>query len=325
MSNKSTDIVPGKLYMLSPLYVLMTHNLHYNHHRYNTWALHMCVSPPDGLGVAKLLKPDGLGFVEISDIWLTKETDIVTARLDASCQFIIKPNAINLTGEDELRKNQLMKLVINGYSAPGRHYHNLSHILHCLNMFFELLPCKELSRWKIEEKTAMLLAILFHDIVYNPLSSTNEEESVKTMRKAEMDLGLGRWTATGAQWNAASDFIMATKNHHERFATYRHNSNDSMLTAAMGFFLDIDMSILGSKWEDYSRYASNVRKEYEMYTDEQWTAGRLKFLQTQLTQRNGAIFNSSYFLEKYNAQALENINREVDILRSGSLLQEEMP
>lgn len=309
MSNESTDIVPGELYGLNPLYALLTDSLAYHEERYNSRALHMCVSPADPVtNVVRLLRSDGLGFIEAHKEWLTKEADLVSARLDASCEYVIDSKSLTLTPGAEQRKEQLMKLVIDHYSAPGRHYHNLSHIHHCLDMFFELLTHKELSKWGRAEKTSMLLAILFHDIVYNPLSSTNEEESAKFLENTEMYLGLGRW-------NTSTRFILATKNHHEQFADYVKSGVGSTCTVAMGFFLDIDLSILGASEEKYVEYAINTRKEYSMYSDQRWINGRLRFLTKLLAQNS--IYISSYFLETYNAQAQANIAREIESLTRG--------
>src|SRR5690242_9270349 len=56
------------------------------------------------------------------------------------------------------------------YGAPQRHYHNQQHIAECLAEF-------DSARHLALEPAAVELALWFHDAVYNPKASDNEEQS----------------------------------------------------------------------------------------------------------------------------------------------------
>ena len=59
------------------------------------------------------------------------------------------------------------------YSAPNRHYHNLAHIQDCLD---QLARVDGLSA---SERAILEAAIWWHDVVYDPARSDNEELSAQ--------------------------------------------------------------------------------------------------------------------------------------------------
>lgn len=101
-----------------------------------------------------------------------------------------------------------------------------------------------------------------------------------------------------------SDIILATKNH----LSCSSSDNDIL------FFLDLDLLILASDWKEYFEYTKNVRKEYSMFDDEKFKAGRRQFLEKMLT------FEKFYFrkeiFELYQNKAMENIKKELELLKS---------
>lgn len=77
-------------------------------------------------------------------------------------------------------------------------------------------------------------------------------------------------------------------------------------------FLDLDLSILGAAEDEYDNYASQIRKEYEQYSWEQYCRGRTAVLESFLGRKR--LFFSDYFHGKYEEYAKENISRELQNL-----------
>lgn len=72
----------------------------------------------------------------------------------------------------------------SGYEA-GRHYHTLAHLEHVLR---ELLPHQQaFTHWH-----TVVFAIAYHDAVYNPLKSNNEEKSAALAAKRLTAIGSHR-------------------------------------------------------------------------------------------------------------------------------------
>ncbi len=78
------------------------------------------------------------------------------------------------------------------------------------------------------------------------------------------------------------------------------------------YFLDADLSILGQQEILYSAYASNIRKEYSIYTDKEYNTGRKNILQHFL-QRN-TIYTTPYFIDALEQQARKNIRWEIETM-----------
>ena len=175
--------------------------------------------------------------------------------------------------------------VVRDYSAEGRHYHTLNH----LEYMAELLHSFKSSvrRWDI-----LLMAVIYHDLVYDPSASDNEEQSAMLA-----DLHLSGLDYSPAEIKLCRKHIMATKTHLE--ADY----------ADTNLLLDADMAILGSDWNSYRNYCSSVRREYAIYTDEQYERGRKAVIQMFLMQPR--IFHTEPFFHRFEEQARLNLGREL--------------
>lgn len=174
------------------------------------------------------------------------------------------------------------------YSKRNRHYHTLDHLEHMLNQFNAIKT--EISEWD-----ATLFALYYHDIIYNPLKSDNESKSadlaVKRMHELDVPIAIIEQTKTQ---------ILATKSHEIS------SDND------VNFFTDIDLSVLGQTWPIYAEYARNVRKEYAIYPDLIYNAGRKKVLNHFLAMDR--IFKTEKLNSKFELQAKRNIEKELRAL-----------
>lgn len=171
------------------------------------------------------------------------------------------------------------------YTHRKRYYHNLNHLAHLLS---ELEPIES----SLQGRDTVLFSLFYHDIVYNALKSDNEKRSA--------DLAAQRMKQIGVP----EAMIIAC--HEQIVATKSHNLSDNPDT---NLFTDADLSILGQPWPVYETYCNNVRKEYAIYPDMVYNPGRKKVLRHFLDME--CIFKTSHFFSKYEAQARENLEKEL--------------
>ncbi|MDR3022602.1 hypothetical protein [Chryseobacterium sp.] len=189
---------------------------------------------------------------------------------------------------DQQLINSLWKEIETKYSEKGRHYHNL---LHLENMFSELEAVKS----NISDFTAISFSVFYHDVIYDATSKTNEEKSAAKAEKRLAELHLDKNNIS-----IISEQILATKSHQ------KSDHGDT------NYLLDADLSVLGKDFKTYLEYTQNIRKEYSIYPDFLYKPGRKKVLKHFLELES--IFKTEYFKEKYEAQAKENITKELQLL-----------
>ncbi len=175
--------------------------------------------------------------------------------------------------------------VVRDYSAEGRHYHTIDHLEDMVVLLDEFRSW--VRRWDI-----LLMAVIYHDLSYDPAASNNEEQSAQLA-----DLHLSGLDYSPAEMKLCRKHILATKTHQE--ADY----------ADTNLLLDADMAILGSDWNRYRNYSNSVRREYAIYTDEQYACGRKAVLQMFLMQPR--IFHTEPFFNRFEEQARLNLGREL--------------
>lgn len=180
------------------------------------------------------------------------------------------------------------------YTSPDRHFHNLDHLRHLLD---ELLPLKDQATdWE-----TLFFSLCYHDVVYdvasNLIAGDNEERSAVF---AERQLTAMHYPAEKIQ--ACKEHILATRKHR-----LSGNADTNLLT-------DADLSILGQPWEVYQQYKSNIRKEYQIYPDSIFYAGRKKMLEHFL--RMECIYKTPSFRQRYEEKAKENLRKEYRLLQA---------
>lgn len=183
--------------------------------------------------------------------------------------------------------------MVAAYGEPQRHYHTLVHIADVVAKFDDLHD-------RFTRPDSVLLALFFHDIVYDSARQDNEAQSAALLcdRLPGID---------GAILDHACFCILESKGHKA--------TGD----ADTDLFLDLDMSILGAPWEDYLTYAKGVAQEYlPVYGAEAYAAGRpALFLEPTLAHER--IFLTEPFAA-LEAQARHNLAAERDLWRSGGFL-----
>lgn len=195
----------------------------------------------------------------------------------------------NYTAKTEL-KERLWLEIEKKYTHKNRYYHTLQHLSNLIN---ELESIKtEVIDWN-----TILFSVYYHDIIYNTLKKDNEEKSALLSEKRLTELSIPPNIIAKIK-----NQILATKTH------LISSDNDTNL------FIDADLSILGKNWDSYNEYCNQIRKEYFIYPDIVYKAGRKKVLQHFLKMEK--IYKTNLFYEKYELQAKKNIEQELFLLEN---------
>lgn len=177
------------------------------------------------------------------------------------------------------------------YNEDNRHYHNLDHISDCLD---------KLDHWpsEIPQKSAVELAIWFHDVIYDSKRADNEEASAALAT----NLLRGHPLETDA-----CSLILAT----------RHKETQGM--PAEEILCDIDLSILGAMSKGkYISYAKKIRQEYSWVKEHEYCQARARVLQNFLNRED--LYQTPYGQGRWSQQARINIKIEHDMLLQGKCL-----
>ena len=183
------------------------------------------------------------------------------------------------------------------YSVAGRHYHGMAHIE-------ALLALAREYRQALADPEAVEAAIWFHDAVYDSRAKDNEAQSAALARKK---LG-GRISAQRLDRIAA--MIEATATHQLPEFADAGTARDAAL------FLDMDLSVLGSRPDVFEAYENAVRREYAWVPEPAWIAGRGAVLKNFLARAH--IFHTPEFRNRFEAQARKNMARSLAALESSN-------
>lgn len=177
--------------------------------------------------------------------------------------------------------------ITHQYSEKGRYYHTLNHLDYLLSQLLEIK--EEICQWE-----TILFTLYYHDIVYDPSQTNNEEQSAVIAEKRLRQI------------TVPQDITEICK--QQIIATQFHTSSDNSDT---NYFTDADLSILGQPWHVYRQYAEDVRKEYGLYTDSIYYQGRKQVLQRFLSMDR--IFKTDHFFNAFEVTARENLRKEIDL------------
>ena len=177
------------------------------------------------------------------------------------------------------------------YTEPNRAYHDSTHIA-------AMLYGLDANRASARAAHEIALAILFHDVVYDPRRSDNEAASASCAETAMTSLGFAP-----QQIARVAGLIMATQHGAREPAP---DDTDCAL------LLDLDLAILGSAPDAYRAYAAAIRREYAHVPDVLYRPGRTHVLKTFLAQPN--IYRTPKFRARYEVQARANLAAEVTAL-----------
>lgn len=186
--------------------------------------------------------------------------------------------------------------VRQAYSAPGRYYHDPRHLDEVVARFADV--ARTLG-WQSPRE--VLLALLFHDVVYVATRHDNEAASADIARAS-----IGRWLAGDA---VDIDRVVALV-----LLTARHGTlTPADVDRDAALFVDIDMSILGAAPARFDEYERDVTREYAAIPPDIYAAGRRHFLTRVLA--GDRIFLSDHFAAELDAPARANLGRALAAYR----------
>ncbi|MFC8127049.1 hypothetical protein [Streptomyces sp. NPDC057302] len=175
------------------------------------------------------------------------------------------------------------------WAEPQRRYHTTAHlkaVLDHIDVLEEHADDPELVR----------LAAWFHDAVYAPDRSQNEERSARLAERALPEAGL-----TDAKTAEVARLVRLTVTHDP--AEDDHNGEA---------LCDADLAILAAAPDAYAAYAAAVREEYSFVPDEDFRAGRADVLRQLLSLPR--LFRTPYGAAEWEGPARANLATEMDLL-----------
>ena len=171
----------------------------------------------------------------------------------------------------------LYELLFAAYSEQQRYYHTIQHIVECLNLFHQV-------KNQLNDPVAVELAIWFHDAVYDPQASDNEEKSAELLKQHCALL------FENSTIQKVYDWIVETKKHQP--------SQDQDLN----YLLDIDLAILGSSKSRFAEYELQIQQEYSWVETGLYQEKRAEIL--QYFHQMSPLYQTEYFrnLLEFNAK-----------------------
>jgi predicted metal-dependent HD superfamily phosphohydrolase len=173
------------------------------------------------------------------------------------------------------------------YGEPHRAYHTLQHLEECFGWFSQ-------ARDLMTGPGEIAFALFYHDAVYDTHASDNE------LKSAQLASGVfEHFVRMDAR--AVGNLILATSLHSAEGAG-----------SEIKIMLDIDLSILGAEPARFDEYERQVRQEYAWVEEGVFRKTRSRILQGFLTRP--ALYHTTFFRERLEAQARENLKRSLAAL-----------
>jgi predicted metal-dependent HD superfamily phosphohydrolase len=169
------------------------------------------------------------------------------------------------------------------YAEPGRAYHTAEHIRDCLAQF-------DLARHEASRPDEVEAALWFHDAVYVPGGSDNEDQSARLAEAALTACGV-----SGKVAGRIAELVLAT----------RHLAVTDDPDARL--ICDIDLSIFGREAATFDRFERGIRQEYDWVPELVYRTSRAEILAAFV--RRPSIYQTEYFHQRFEAPARANLER----------------
>ncbi|MFT3782306.1 MAG: hypothetical protein QM790_09845 [Nibricoccus sp.] len=138
-------------------------------------------------------------------------------------------------------------------------------------------------------------ALWFHDAIYDPRSSTNEEDSAALAADCFSTASL-----PPAHIAAIRQLILSTKTHHAG-----ENTDAALL-------IDADLAICGQPTSRFLEYESGIKAEYAWVPAATYVEKRVQILSNFLERAE--IYRTDYFKEHYEGAARTNLGQAISAL-----------
>ncbi|MYS07362.1 hypothetical protein GTW71_13170, partial [Streptomyces sp. SID6041] len=175
------------------------------------------------------------------------------------------------------------------WAEPQRRYHTVDHLRAVLDRIDELADLGGEGG----ELELVRLAAWFHDAVYRPDRSENEERSAVLAEKALAEAGL-----TPHEIAEVARLVRLTITHDPAPGDLNGET-----------LCDADLAILAADADTYGGYTAAVREEYGFVPEDAFRAGRATILRHLLNLPR--LFRTPYGAAAWEERARENLEREL--------------
>ncbi|MFC9927255.1 hypothetical protein [Streptomyces sp. NPDC127190] len=175
------------------------------------------------------------------------------------------------------------------WQEPQRRYHTLTHLTAVLDRV-------DLLQEHAADPDAVRLAAWFHDAVYLPDRSENEERSARLAERALPEAGVPEPTTA-----EVARLVRLTVGHDPA----EDDRNGQVLC-------DADLAILAAPPSAYAVYTAEVREEYHFVPNDAFRTGRSAVLRQLLALPR--LFHTPYGRRNWEATARHNLASELEML-----------
>ncbi len=194
----------------------------------------------------------------------------------------------------ELERTPICDSLLERWNEEHRHYHGLTHLMSVLKNIDYLErqgePMGPFPR-------AVKLAGWFHDAIYraSPVlpPGQDEEDSARLAERVLPELGV-----PGPEIIEAARLIRLTFTHDPHEEDYGGK-----------VLCDADLEVLSRSSSAYQRYREGIRQDFIKVSDEDFAAGREKFLRRMLARN--PIFNTDTGIRRWERTARRNLMSEL--------------
>ncbi|MFC9813671.1 hypothetical protein ACFVJM_16575 [Streptomyces virginiae] len=179
--------------------------------------------------------------------------------------------------------------LLAAWAEPQRRYHTTAHLADVLARIDVLAPYAA-------DPAAVRLAAWFHDAVYRPDRSENEERSAALAERALPELGVD-----AARTAEVARLVRLTVTHDPA-----PGDTDGEVLC------DADLAVLAGSAQAYAAYAAAVRDEYGFVPDDAFRAGRAAVLRQLLDLPR--LFRTPHGTAHWEAPARANLAAELAAL-----------
>jgi predicted metal-dependent HD superfamily phosphohydrolase len=170
------------------------------------------------------------------------------------------------------------------YAEPQRAYHTLQHLEECLLILNDAKKSVLIAKPDLIE-----MALWFHDAVYAPQGSENEELSAQMALEA---LGSSEMASEVAR------LILLTKSHRPEMGP-----DDAWI-------IDIDLAIFAQPMKRVMEYERQIRQEYAWVPEAVYAEKRAEIMTAFLNREQ--IYLTAWARERFESQARENLRVLID-------------
>ena len=193
--------------------------------------------------------------------------------------------------------NGLIEALKARYAEPQRHYHTWAHIEALLGHF---------RHWEshFHRPEPVLWALYWHDAIYDPRASDNEERSAQLLEQE----AIGHLPPDDIAF--AAMIIRATAGHRVPEGLTGPDADD------LALFLDLDLSSFALPEPAFERMQHDIRAEYDFVPDDRFRTARKAILKGFLDRER--LYLTDLAHAEWDRAARANLARTIAGLESGA-------